>query len=97
MTNKINYSFANFGPFLFKSKLPNNLIEELLEEGIRTKEKYNHQLAGHLDNQYVYPQDFQAKFYEKFSPYLSAYREGHCQYHNLLPLYFFLLYASIFV
>jgi len=85
MSSKLSYSFANFGPFLFKSKLPDELIGELLDEGIKTQEKYNHQLAGHLENQYLYPSTFQEKFYEKFSPYLSAYRQGHCKYHNLNP------------
>jgi len=83
MSQKIKYTSENFGPFLFKSSLPNEMIDELLTSGIECQESANHTLAGHLENQYLYPRTFQENFYKKFSPFLSAYREGHCNYHNL--------------
>jgi len=85
MSNKISFSNANFGPFLFKSKLAEDMIEELLEAGIKTQEKHNHHLAGHIENQYAYPEIFKEEFYKKFAPYLNVYRHEHCKYHNLDP------------
>jgi len=83
MSQKIRYTSENFGPFLFKSSLPKELIDELLTSGNECKESANHTLAGHLKNQYLYSRKFQENFYIKFLPFLKAYRDGHCNYHNL--------------
>jgi len=80
---KIDYSHPNFGPFLFKGKLPKNIIDKLLLEGKKCNQSFNISLAGHLENQFVYPKDIQEWFYSEFTPYLRAYREGHCRYHKL--------------
>ena len=85
MSSKIDYSFAKFGPFLFKSSLPDKITNNLLEEGLKCKESHNHKLAGHLDNQFAYPNEFIKEFYEDFAPYIKAYRHGHCNYHELDP------------
>ena len=85
MPNKIEYSFAKFGPFLFRSFLPEKVINNLLEEGLKCKENINHKLAGQLDNQFGYPKEFIKEFYKDFAPYVKAYRQGHCDFHGLDP------------
>jgi len=85
MTNKIEYSFANFGPFLFKSQLPDNIRQKLLEEGIKCQKSHNKKLAGHLENQFAFPENFAKEFYSDFTPYIKTYRQAHCAYHNLDP------------
>jgi len=85
MTNKIEYSFANFGPFLFKSQLPDDIRQKLLEEGIKCQKSHNKKLAGHLENQFAYPENFAKEFYSDFTPYIKTYRQAHCAYHNLDP------------
>jgi len=79
----LNYRHYNFGPFLFRSKLPDKILQELISEGLKSQESYNDQLAGHLDHQFLYPADYQNKFYSQFLPYLNAYRMGHCKFHGL--------------
>ena len=78
----ITYSHYNFGPFLFRSKLSNEIIEELISEGLKSKKAHNEKLAGHLDDQFLYPDDYQEKFYAQFLPYLQVYRDAHCKYHG---------------
>ena len=50
----VNYGYMNWGPFVMKTKLPDYIIKKLKIEGKKAKESYNHQLAGHLDNQFLY-------------------------------------------
>lgn len=85
MKNKINYDFPNFGPFVFKSKLSNNIIQRLLEEANKCQQSHNEYLAGHLENQFAYPKEIIKEFYTDFAPYLKTYRQGHCAYHKLDP------------
>jgi hypothetical protein len=80
---KIEYENPNFGPFLFKSKLPDDIIERLLKEGKKCNQSFSQNLAGHLNNQFVFPKEIQEWFYNEFTPYLQAYRESHCKYHKL--------------
>jgi len=83
MPIEIKYSHPNFGPFLFKSRIDIAIIEFLLKHGLSTKKNYTKNLAGHIQHQYLYPQNIQMQFYKKFSPYLSAYRNAHCDFHGL--------------
>ena len=80
---KVNYQYFNFGPFVMKSKMPNSIIKKLLVEGKKQKESYNHKLAGHLDHQFKYDQKTMKWFYDRATPYIQAYRNGHCKYHNV--------------
>ena len=70
----------------FKTTLPNYILEKLKKEGIKAKHNYNHALAGHLNNQFLYPEPFQKWFYNEIHPIITAYRKGHCKYHGLEEL-----------
>ena len=85
MTDTINIktTYVHWGPYVMKTSLPKHIINKLKTEGKKAKESYNHKLAGHLDHQYLYPADVQRWFYDNMTPYIRAYRDGHCKYHNL--------------
>jgi uncharacterized protein (TIGR02466 family) len=79
----VKYYHLNFGPYLFKTTVEEYIIQKLLEEGEKTKYSYNYQLAGHLKNQFLFNYDAQKWFYNEIHPIINAYRNGHCDYHNL--------------
>ena len=82
-TMNIKSTYVHWGPYVMKTSLPKHIINKLKTEGKKAKESYSHKLAGHLDQQYLYPADVQRWFYDNMTPYIRAYRDGHCKYHNL--------------
>ena len=94
---KVDYSFANWGPFVMKTKVPNYIIKKLKIEGTKAKVSYNISLAGHLDNQFLYPIKVQNWFYKEITPILQAYRNGHCKYHNVKDLSVELKYDDLWI
>jgi len=83
---RVDYNYINWGPYVMKTKLPDYIIKKLKTEGKKAKQSYNHSLAGHLDNQFLYPEPFQRWFYSEIQPIFQAYRKGHCQYHGIEEL-----------
>ena len=79
----VEYSHRNWGPFVFFTKCPDYIVSKLLKEGRITLDSYNHQLAGHLESQFVFKVETATWFYNEIGPILEAYREGHCNYHRL--------------
>jgi len=82
----VKSNFMNWGPFVMKTKVPDYIIKKLKTEGTKAKKSYNHALAGHLDNQYLYPEKIQKEFYTDIHPIIQAYRNGHCKYHGIEEL-----------
>ena len=93
----INYTYHNWGPFLYRTKLPDNILKKLLIEGKKTKASYNKKLAGHLNHQYLYPENVQHWFYKEITPYLNSYRDGHSKYHCLENLTIEMNYADLWI
>jgi len=85
LTN-VKLSHQNFGPYLARTVLPNYIIKKLLSEGKKTKKSYNRSLAGHLNNQFLYPENIQQWFYNEINPVIAAYRQGHCKFHGIQDL-----------
>jgi uncharacterized protein (TIGR02466 family) len=83
---QVDSGHMNWGPYVMKTKMPDYIIKKLKTEGKKTKESYNHKLAGHLENQFVYPSKIQQWFYEEIHPIIQAYRNGHCKYHGIEEL-----------
>ena len=81
--DKVNYSHLNWGPYVMKTKAPDYIINKMKIEGKKTKESYNHKLAGHLDHQFLYPLNVQQWFYNEIRPFVQAYRNGHCKFHGI--------------
>ena len=82
----VQSTYINWGPYVMKTKMPDYIIKKLKTEGRKTKENYNYKLAGHLDNQYMYPANIQKWFYEEIQPIVQAYRNGHCKFHGIEEL-----------
>ena len=80
---EFKYDFIHWGPFVLKTKLPNYIVKKLKTEGKKAKASYNHKLAGHLDNQFLYPVSIQQWFYNEINPVIQAYRDGHCKFHGI--------------
>ena len=59
---QVDYGHINWGPYVMRTKMPDYIIKKLKAEGKKAKETYNHALAGHLDNQFLYPQKVQKWF-----------------------------------
>ena len=45
----------NWGPYVMKTQMEDRIVKKLLREGKKSKNSYNKNLAGHLDNQFLYP------------------------------------------
>ena len=56
---QVDYNHINWGPYVMKTKVPDYIIKKLKTEGKKAKTSYNHALAGHLDHQFLYPQNIQ--------------------------------------
>ena len=84
----LEYSYMHWGPYVFNTKMPDYILKRLLKDGnkLRKPDSYNHRLAGHLKNQFVYKRETQDWFYKEIHPIIDAYREGHCKYHGIKNL-----------
>ena len=85
---QVDYGHINWGPYVMRTKLPDYIIKRLVKDGnkLRKENKYNHKLAGHLKNQFLYKPETQNWFYREMQPILNAYREGHCRFHGIKNL-----------
>ena len=55
-----------FGPAFCKTKVSNETITYMMEEGLKCKEKSNTTLAGHIDKEYKYPIETWQKWLDEF-------------------------------
>jgi hypothetical protein len=73
----------NFGPYVMKTKCEQSIIDDLLLAGSKLKNKYNHKLASIGIDTYKFDRDTEENFYHRMTPYMQAYRDGHCQFHKI--------------
>ena len=83
---QVDFSHMNWGPYVMRTKMPDYIIKKLKTEGNKAKVNYNHKLAGHLNNQFLYPSKIQQWFYSEIRPIIQAYRNGHCKFHGIEDL-----------
>ena len=86
MNNNVQWSQIPFGPFVMKTKLPDYIINKLLEDGKKELKSYNKNLAGHLKSQFVYNSETINWFYNETSSIWQCYRDQHCEFHSLKKL-----------
>ena len=79
----VQWSQIPFGPFVMKTKLPDYIINRLLEDGKKELKSYNKSLAGHLKSQLLYNSETTGWFYNETSPIWQCYRDQHCEFHGL--------------
>lgn len=78
----IEYNYCNWGPFVMKTTVDDNIIKKLVEEGRKQYQNVSDTLAGQIKNQYTFNDEFINWFYTETAPIFSAYREAHSVYHN---------------
>jgi len=74
----IEYFFPYWGPFLFKSKIDLNQINELNKICIK-KESFNTKLAGHIKEEYLINS---VKYQKIVMPQLKTFQEGYLNFYN---------------
>ena len=93
----MNYQHFNWGPFIMKTSCPKRVLKRLDADGRQAKTNWNHELAGHLKNQYRYPEVFDQWFYTEMSEVFTGYRHAHCSYHGFEYLPMQLVYQDLWV
>ena len=58
--NGIQYAF---GPYLWSTELPQKILDDLLEEGLKADRDHRTSLAGIIERERGYPKEFVEKFY----------------------------------
>jgi len=74
----ISYNFYYSGPFLFKTKLSEEVLKEL-EEISNSKKDYRYSLAGAIKEEYQIDTYFYSKLLE---PYLDVYKEAFKKWYD---------------
>ena len=93
----MNYQHFNCGPFIMKTSCPKRVLKRLDADGRQAKTNWNHELAGHLKNQYRYAEVFDQWFYTEMSEVFTGYRQAHCIYHGFEYLPIQLVYQDLWV
>lgn len=78
----VDFWYYHFGPYLFRTDTPQHIIDRLKIDGKKTKFKYNHELAGHLDHQYAYPTETRKWFTKEICEIMDTYLGGSMQFHG---------------
>ena len=78
----VSVHYYNWGPFVMKTKLPNDVINDLKSKGRTAKIYWNKNLAGHLKKQIRYDQPDAEWFYEEVGPVFATYKELADKYHG---------------
>ena len=76
MTRPLQYQIIPFGPFVMKTKIPEDMRKRLLRDGKKELVNYNKNLAGHLKSQFLYGPETTKWFYKESNFIWQAYREG---------------------
>jgi hypothetical protein len=81
MSPDINYSFYYWGPYLWKSKLPESFCDEMLAEGLALNNNHNDHLASIIaDTRYYDSEKHYDKFLSVTDPYFACYLESKKNY-----------------
>ena len=79
----VETEIVNLGATIMKTKTPKHIHDRLLIETKQKLESYNHNLAGHLNNQLAFDKEIMMWFYSEMLPIWNAYRQIHCNFHDL--------------
>ncbi|MDB4342523.1 2OG-Fe(II) oxygenase family protein [bacterium] len=91
MTQQINFSYINWGPYVHQTNVGLEIVERLLKDGDIVRKKgttnlHNNHLAGQLKEQYFYDKPTLEWFYEEMSGHWQCYRKGHEDFHRMLDV-----------
>ena len=63
-----------WGPLLWHTKISNDIVDGLLERGLKSKTPYNHELVGYFDDEYLYSEEDLDWFVDKMNPYFAEHK-----------------------
>ena len=78
MAKELKYTFPYWGPFLFETRVDDELIKILLHKGRESKEKNldnRKHLAGQIEREYYYT-DYNEWFKPMFDLYVNSYMDS---------------------
>ena len=79
----LEYGNIPFGPYVMKTKIPEDMRKRLLKDGKKDLKSYHKNLAGHLHTQLKYNDETTAWFYQESNFIWQAYREGWSRFTGL--------------
>ena len=79
----IEYGNIPFGPYVMRTKIPEDMRKRLLNDGKKDLKSYHKQLAGHLHTQLKYNDKTTSWFYQESNFIWQAYREGWSNFTGL--------------
>jgi len=82
----MNYKFFYWGPYLWKSQLNREIVDGLLERGIKSRDKQNEKLASLIEDTRRYSIDDKIWFAEKIEPYIKCYLDTHKDFMSCHPI-----------
>lgn len=62
-----------FGPYLWSTELPKQIIDSLLDEGLKSTKDHRSNLAGIIEHEKGYSQTYIEKFANDIAPYVNTY------------------------
>lgn len=69
-----------FGPYLWSTQLPQQILNSLLDEGLRSTLDHRPKLAGIIEHERGYSQEYMEKFADDISPYVNQYMNNAYHY-----------------
>ena len=79
----LEYGNIPFGPYVMRTKIPEDMRKRLLKDGKKDLKSYHKQLAGHLHTQLRYNDKTTKWFYQESHFIWQAYREGWSNWSGL--------------
>ena len=83
MNRTVEYGNIPFGPYVMRTKIPEDMRKRLLTYGKKQLKSYHKRLAGHLDSQLKYNDETTGWFYQESNFIWQAYREGWSNFTGL--------------
>ena len=79
----LEYGNIPFGPYVMRTKIPEDMRKRLLKDGKKDLKSYHKRLAGHLHTQLKYNDKTTKWFYQESHFIFRAYREGWSNWSGL--------------
>jgi len=79
----LEYGNIPFGPYVMRTKVPEDIRKRLLKDGKKDLKSYHKSLAGHLHTQLKYNDKTTKWFYQESHFIWQAYREGWSRWSGL--------------
>ena len=83
MNRTVEYGNIPFGPYVMKTKIPEDMRKRLLKDAKKDLKSYHKHLAGHLHTQLKYNDETTSWFYQESNFIWQCYREGWSNFTGL--------------